>query len=564
MHLPHLSLRQKIGIGFGSLLAIIAVMGGIGYRTAEANANAANDVQIYSALHDATRSIDRDVLIQRIGARDILMGRDKESTRLFDHGEADFRRQFADLKPLLPTPRARELYARAELASANYIARNDRIVDAFRNGKEDEAQAEFRGIGGLQLTNDLAATFNDLSTEFDQRRRDALDRQHAVDRSSKTLMLTLALAGLAFGLTIATVIAQSIVRAVRDMLVMIEAVASNNLAADDLDTQHDDELGKARIGLNKMKNNLREVVLSIASNALSVSRSSQELSASAQQAAAGSDDQQRQVQQVATSMQEMAATVREVSNHTNHAAQAAANAANGARDGGIIVESVRDGMRGIAQSVRESATRVEELGASSNAIGKIVGVIDQIAGQTNLLALNAAIEAARAGEQGRGFAVVAAEVRVLAERISVATAEIALVIRNVQKTTANVVRQMSSGTAEVEHGLQITGRAADALQGIIHEADAVGRLIAQIACSATQQASATEEITSTMLQINQLATESAEGSQLSARACEQLFNLASGMEKLVDSFDVGQSAAKSTSPRPAPAIKHPHTQPLEA
>ena len=194
-------------------------------------------------------------------------------------------------------------------------------------------------------------------------------------------------------------------------------------------------------------------------------------------------------------MQQMAATVREVSLHSNTAARSAKSAAESAREGGKIVEDVLERMRGIAQSVRESAAKIEQLGARSDEIGRIVGVIDEIAEQTNLLALNAAIEAARAGEQGRGFAVVAGEVRRLAERTAAATQEIAAVIQNVQTITVDAVRQMRSGTAAVEQGVEATGKAGESIQRIIREADTVGTMVAQIASSATQQAAATEQVT---------------------------------------------------------------------
>jgi methyl-accepting chemotaxis protein len=252
-------------------------------------------------------------------------------------------------------------------------------------------------------------------------------------------------------------------------------------------------------------------------------------------------------------MQEMAETEREVSRHSNTAAESAKSAANSARDGGKIVEGVLGHMRGIAHSVGESAAKIEHLRARSDEIGKIVGAIGDIANQTNLLALNAAIEAARAGEQGRGFAVVAGEVRRLAERTALATKEIGAVIRTVQSLTVDAVQQMRSGTAAVEQGVEVTAGAGESIQHIIREADKVGLMVAQIASAATQQAAATEEVTTTMSQISELAAESAEGAQYSAGTCEQLFNLALGLRNMVGLFDVGQRDPRAVQPYGAEA-----------
>jgi methyl-accepting chemotaxis protein len=332
---------------------------------------------------------------------------------------------------------------------------------------------------------------------------------------------------------------------------MIETVSSNNLVVEDMEVECDDEMGNAAEGLNKMKNGLRRMILSIASTAENVSVSSREISVTAAQAAGSSENQKQQVEQIATAMQQMAATVREVSQHSNTAARSAKSAAESAREGGTIVEDVLERMRGIAQSVGESAVKIEYLGARSDEIGRIVGVIGEIAEQTNLLALNAAIEAARAGEQGRGFAVVAGEVRRLAERTAGATKEISEVIQNVQSMTADAVRQMRSGSTAVEQGAEVAGLARESIERIIREADTLGTMVAQIACSATQQAAATEQVTASMGQISELAIESADGSRLSAHACEELLDLALGLQNMVARFDVGQREKEETKPQTA-------------
>ncbi|HUD23548.1 MAG TPA: methyl-accepting chemotaxis protein [Acidobacteriaceae bacterium] len=548
MNLKKLGLIPKIAIGFGSLLAIIAAMGIVGYRTAVFSEQAAHEMESYSSMKDITSSMEQAILLLRIDTRDVLMGRGSEQPHQLESREEKYRQAMDDLRPLVTSEQNRALIAQVELAAGNYFTHNDQVLALYKGGDEDGAIKLYKEHDAAVLNVALIAAMDDMTAAFERQRQDAARREMASDSWFKTLMLILALAGMALGLTIAFLIAYSIVSANRKILSMIHAISCNNLMAEDMEVLGNTEMGKAAQGLNLMKNGLRRMILSIALTAENVSVSSREITATAAQAASSTENQKQQVGQIAVTMQQMAATVREVSEHSNTAASSAKSAVESAREGGRIVQDVLERMHGIAQSVGESAAKVEYLGARSDEIGRIVGVIGEIAEQTNLLALNAAIEAARAGEQGRGFAVVAGEVRRLAERTAGATKEISVVIQNVQSMTADAVLQMRSGSTAVEQGAKVAGHAHESIEKIIREADTLGSMVAQIAFSATQQAVATEQVTCSMSQISELAIESADGSQLSAHACEELLDLALGLQNMVARFDVGQHEKEVAKP----------------
>ena len=331
---------------------------------------------------------------------------------------------------------------------------------------------------------------------------------------------------------------------------MAAEIAANNLAVTDLAVSSEDELGQAGAALNRMKNNLRTIIQSIAGTAEHLASASEEISSTASQQAQGAETQKDQATQVATAMQEMSSTVMQVSDNSNKAADASRRAAETARHGGAIVDKTLAKMRTIAESVSGTAKKMEELGKSSDQIGRIIGVIDDIADQTNLLALNAAIEAARAGEQGRGFAVVADEVRKLAERTTSATKEIAQMIKNIQNETRVAVTAMEEGTKQVEQGVTSTAQAGDALKEIIQMAEEVGEMITHIATAATEQSAASEEVTQNMEQIAKLVKESAMGAQQSAKACQDLSGLAFDLQKMVGNFKLDHSDSRDGSKQP--------------
>lgn len=252
--------------------------------------------------------------------------------------------------------------------------------------------------------------------------------------------------------------------------------------------------------------------------------------------AQSADTQKDQTHQLVSAMQEMSSTVLQVSENSNRAAEAAHKASETAHRGGTIVDQTLANMRAIADYVGTTARKIEELGKNSDQIGRIIGVIDEIADQTNLLALNAAIEAARAGEQGRGFAVVADEVRKLAERTTTATKEIAQMIQTIQAETRLAVSAMEEGTRQVQDGVQSTAEAGDSLREIIHMAEQVGEMITHIATAAAQQSRATEEINLNLQEIGGLVEKSASSARESANSCQDVSALAMDLQKLVGNF----------------------------
>jgi methyl-accepting chemotaxis protein len=244
----------------------------------------------------------------------------------------------------------------------------------------------------------------------------------------------------------------------------------------------------------------------------------------------------------------LAKTIVENSGHASNASTIARKAREVAEQGKLVMHKMVDAMNEIAKVVNNSAETVSLLGRSSDQIGEITGVIDDIADQTNLLALNAAIEAARAGEQGRGFAVVADEVRKLAERTTTATKEIATMIQRIQEETRGAVQVMHEGNKRVSGGIELADRAGASLQEIVATSQEVTDTVTQIAAASEQQSSASEEISKNIAAISHVSHETAAGTQQLARAADDLNRLTETLQSALSRFKLSantQSAARN-------------------
>lgn len=306
------------------------------------------------------------------------------------------------------------------------------------------------------------------------------------------------------------------------------------------DYQGDHQILKNSI--NKMGESVSAILNQVKEAVAATASAANQISSSTEEMAAGAQEQSSQATEVAGAVEEMTKTIYETTKNTGQATEASKNSGKVAKEGGKVVEETIHGMNRIAEVVRKSADTVQALGKSSDQIGEIVQVIDDIADQTNLLALNAAIEAARAGEQGRGFAVVADEVRKLAERTTKATKEIATMIKQIQKDTSGAVESMEQGTKEVEIGKQLAEKAGTSLQEIIHGAEQVVDIVTQVAAASEEQSSAAEQISKNIESISSVTQQSASGIQQIAHASEDLNRLTLNLQELISQFKVDETS----------------------
>ncbi|MAD43505.1 MAG: hypothetical protein CMI02_08295 [Oceanospirillaceae bacterium] len=227
----------------------------------------------------------------------------------------------------------------------------------------------------------------------------------------------------------------------------------------------------------------------------------------ARQVLESSATQADEINSVATAMQEMHSTIREVSSLTSDSSEQAGTAVSATQNVRNMLEGAVSSVTALSADMSDTNTTIEAVANSSDNITKIIDVISMIAEQTNLLALNAAIEAARAGEQGRGFAVVADEVRTLAAKTQNSTEEISHLISDLSANVKDAVNKVSKGLERANDTVEVTNNSNQSLEEVAGMIDSISQHMIQVATAVEEQSATTEEINRNISRIRDASTD---------------------------------------------------------
>jgi methyl-accepting chemotaxis protein len=378
---------------------------------------------------------------------------------------------------------------------------------------------------------------SDLGDFYAQRVDEEGKAAEAQYEKSRNIVFVFVLIAALGTIILAVLLTRSIVRPLQAAVTAAEHVANGDLTQR-ITVDGRDEVTRLLLALDKMQGNLRQAMQHIGSSATQLASAATELNSVTEDSYRGLHQQNAEIDQAATAINEMTSAVEEVarnavstsdaSNHSNRSAQAGQ-----AR----VLETVQS-IQTLTTNVQTTSGLVQSLADQSQDIGKVLDVIRSIAEQTNLLALNAAIEAARAGESGRGFAVVADEVRALAHRTQQSTLEIDKMVGAMRSGSAQALESMQTSSQRASETLTLAQGAGASLTDITSSINQISERNLVIASAAEEQAQVAREVDRNIVNIRDLSMQSTQGANQISASSNELSRLAGDLNQVVARFKV--------------------------
>ncbi len=340
--------------------------------------------------------------------------------------------------------------------------------------------------------------------------------------------------------------------AVMKLLEEISALTSGDLTVRAEVTEH--ITGAIADSFNAMAEQLTEIIRGVKDATLRVGYTSSQVSEFTGRLANMSERQSSQVKKAISVINQITQSIQEIAEKATQSAVVSQQSMENAKRGAKAVEDTNQAMNNIRERVQETARAIKRLGESSQEIGNIIQIINDISDRTSILSLNASIQAATAGEAGHGFAVVAEEVQRLAERSSMSTRQIEILVKNIQGDIQEASRSMDESIQRVVEGSALAGDAHKTLQDIETISSQVAEMVHAIFQVSKDQVSASETATKTMTAVGEISNQTSKASKQTALSMQIMSKIAERLRISVETFKVEESKS-SKREKEVPMIK---------
>ena len=541
MSLRNMNIAPRAFLGFALIGTLMLILGAGALLQMGQIRSAAEDISTTSV--PSIQNLDEFTQLAlrlRVLSYRLLINREpdvqQKTMELLDLRNQEIRTAETQYEKYISSPQEQAVYDRYKQLMGQYGQLQDRMRNYSRNDQVDQLR-ELLNTELLENSEAINKELNNLMRINGQQITEA--NQRASDMYSAAIKLVVFLLLLATALTIACalLLTRSITQPIAQALEAAEAIAEGNLTRP-IKVDGSDEAGRLLQAMAKMQGKLRDTLQRISGSATQLASAAEELNCVTDESAKGLTQQNNEIEQAATAVNEMTSAVEEVARNAVSTSEASKNATASAGDGRDLVLETVSAIERMSGDVQSTATLIGNLAAESRDIGKVLDVIRGLADQTNLLALNAAIEAARAGEAGRGFAVVADEVRALAHRTQQSTSEIERMIGSIQGGTEQAVDSMRNSTERAESTLNIAKGAGLALDTINTAVVEINERNLVIASAAEEQAQVAREVDRNLVNIRDLSVQSATGASQTSSASNELSRLAVDLNSMVSRFSL--------------------------
>jgi len=334
---------------------------------------------------------------------------------------------------------------------------------------------------------------------------------------------------------------EALKRSLAELETIVSAVSESDLTKRAMDDET--SLGRIAQSVNKMLGNFSEMIMQVKGLGLTVSSSASQILAASEDIGVGLQRQAEEIAESSSAIEEMAASLSQVSRNAETTTQAAHRALDMAKRGDVAVNNTLQAMERIDAAVQLTATKMHTLAQRSSEISEILGMINGIASQTNLLSLNAAIQAAHAGEAGVGFGVVADEIRKLAERSAQSTKDINFLNKAIQHETTEALSSMDMAMREVRDGSQLAKLAGESIQDISIVVTHSASLIEEISQAAEEQAKVSHSIAGAMQTVSSIATGTSSGTHQTSSIMHGLVSIAENLSETMLKFKIADDTS---------------------